>query len=373
MTTTKRLLLSCLSLTGFVGLLLVNPSPAYATDGADYVALRNKSSCNRQLSYTIVQANPPSYNGQVMELRGTVGGMIKGDTLAIVLNMTDQNFVNLDVPTNEAGWLQQVTNPMVRVLVKVENAGIGNAVPMKVLAISHDSEVGAIESVQAVRDREYERRMETRKRMEARSMLAKSQQRSQLGSRGGVNRDTPVTADIQKLAEYYAPKLGTRVRDCFVPYLRFVANYNRRLSMSTAALITANLLYFADRYDVDPRLAVAMIIAESGFDPMSTSRTGARGLGQLMPGTAQSLGVSNSYDPAQNLDGSIRYLRNRLDLFRDKGAPGGGIGIEQIRLAMAAYNAGAAAVKRHGGVPPFRETQAYVRRVESLYRQLSGQ
>lgn len=366
----KRPLPPVFSLLGIVGLFLASPSPSYATDGADYVALRSKSSCNRQLSYAVVQANPPSYNGQVMELRGVVGGMVKGDALSVVLSLSDQNFVTLEIPASEAGWIQRLATPTVRALVRVENAGIGNAVPMKVLAVAHDSEVGAIEAAQDARAREAERRAETRRRMEARSALAK---RSQVASRGAVNRDIPMTADVQKLAEYYTPKLGTRVRECFTPYLRFIANYNRRLNMSTAALITANLLHFADRYDVDPRLVVAMIISESGFDPMSTSRTGARGLGQLMPGTAQSLGVSNSYDPVQNLDGSIRYLKNRLDLFRDKSAPGGGMGIEQIRLAMAAYNAGAAAVKRHGGVPPFRETQAYVRRVETLYRQLSGQ
>ncbi len=372
MLTTKRLLLSCLSLAGSVGLLLTNPQRSYATDAPEYISLRGKSNCNRQLSYSVVQANPPMYNGQVMELRGTVGGMVKGDTLSIVLNMPDQNFVNLEVPSSEAGWIQQLSTPMVRVLVKVENAGIGNAVPMKVLAIAHDSGVGSIEAAQEAREREYERRRDAQRRNEARTVLSKSQ-RAHLASRGGVNREMPLTADVQKLAEYYVPRLGARVRECFTPYLRFIANHNSRLGMPTAALITANLLHFADRYDVDPRLVVAMIIAESDFDPMSTSRTGARGLGQLMPGTAASLGVNNSYDPVQNLDGSIRYLRNRLDLYRGKGAPGGGISFEQIRLAMAAYNAGAGAVKKHGGVPPFRETQAYVRRVETLYRQLSGQ
>ncbi len=176
---------------------------------------------------------------------------------------------------------------------------------------------------------------------------------------GDVSSGTPATPDIQKLAEYYAPKLGTRVRQCFSPYVRFIANYNHHISVSTAALITANLLFFADRYDVDPRLVVAMILVESGFDPMSTTKTGGRGLGHINPKTAKAFGIKNPYDPVQNLDGSIHYLRDKIDMFRKKNAPGNGISIEQIRLAMAAYNP--------------ESGQTYVRRVESLYRQLSGQ
>jgi soluble lytic murein transglycosylase-like protein len=137
-----------------------------------------------------------------------------------------------------------------------------------------------------------------------------------------------------------------------------------------AGMITVSLLHFADRYNVDPRLVVAMILAESGFNPNATSRVGAMGLGQLMPGTAAALGVSNPYDPVQNLDGSINYLRSRLDTFADQALPGGGYSFEQVAYALAAYNAGTNAVKKYKGIPPYRETQAYVRRVMSLYQQL---
>lgn len=113
----------------------------------------------------------------------------------------------------------------------------------------------------------------------------------------------------------------------------------------------------ARRHGLDPDLVLAVVAVESGFRKDAVSPKGARGLMQLMPGTAESLGVRDAFDPEENLDGGSRYLRWLVGLY-------GG----DLEKALAAYNAGPGAVKRHNGVPPYRETRGYVRKVLEEYR-----
>ena len=118
---------------------------------------------------------------------------------------------------------------------------------------------------------------------------------------------------------------------------------------------------YADKNGLDEDFVKAVINQESGFNPNATSHCGAMGLMQLMPATAQGLGVTDAYNPEQNIQGGTKYLKGLMDRFdNDKS------------LALAAYNAGPNAVKKYGGIPPYAETQNYVKKVLSKYDTYKG-
>jgi soluble lytic murein transglycosylase-like protein len=121
--------------------------------------------------------------------------------------------------------------------------------------------------------------------------------------------------------------------------------------------IDAAITMAAARHNVDPNLVRAVVKVESNFNPNAVSRKGAMGLMQLMPSTARQLKVQNPFDPEQNVDAGVRQLKHLLESY-------GG----DVKLTLAAYNAGSAAVARSAGVPHYAETQNYVRRITSLYR-----
>ncbi|MCD6581803.1 MAG: lytic transglycosylase domain-containing protein [Desulfuromusa sp.] len=121
------------------------------------------------------------------------------------------------------------------------------------------------------------------------------------------------------------------------------------------------ITHFAQKFKLDRYLVKAVIKAESDFDPQVVSSRGAQGLMQLMPETAREVGVNNPFDPSESIYGGSFYLRKMLDSFD-----------QNLDYALAAYNAGPGAVRKYGGIPPYAETQNYVRRVKRYFDFYSG-
>lgn len=148
-------------------------------------------------------------------------------------------------------------------------------------------------------------------------------------------------------------------------YARALEAFNPSLDGSDAVTFATRTLAEADAEGLDARLLVALIAVESSWRPGARSHAGALGLGQLMPSTAAGLGVDPD-DPGANIHGAAVHLHGLLARYANRDRA------QQFVDALAAYNAGAGAVDRFGGVPPYRETRAYVSRVMELWRRLSG-
>ena len=136
-----------------------------------------------------------------------------------------------------------------------------------------------------------------------------------------------------------------------------VENGSRFFSARDSNQYDSLISEFSKKYQVDFALIKAIIRAESGFNPAAVSRKGARGLMQLMPETASRLNVSNSFNPRENIEGGVRYFKYLLSLFND-----------DLRLSLAAYNAGENIVAEVRSIPPYRETVDYVKKVLSYYQ-----
>ncbi|MGQ9523837.1 MAG: lytic transglycosylase domain-containing protein [Armatimonadota bacterium] len=195
------------------------------------------------------------------------------------------------------------------------------------------------------------------------AVATESEIRAQLAS--AAVRETkrqPARATLSSRSMYITQRPAWSPNAVIEAYKRAIAWFNPRLSDSQLTTIAQSVLGFSTRYGVDGRLIMAVLAVESGFKIEATSRKGAMGLGQLMPATARGLGVTDPYDPIQNIAASVRLIRGHLEKYAGKG------GLEQLALALASYNAGSGAVKRYGGVPPYRETRNYIRKVAAWYR-----
>lgn len=153
-----------------------------------------------------------------------------------------------------------------------------------------------------------------------------------------------------------------RIKD----YKDTVRYYNPRLTEKQIHNIVSTMVYYCYVYELDPRLIMAMIRVESCFNTKAVSPCGALGLGQIMPENCEALGITQPFEPIQNVKGCIRILKMEYDRFKHLPYK------QRVINAIAAYNAGYGAVRKYGGIPPYPETQNYVRLVIGYWRKYCG-
>lgn len=319
-------LLSCLAASS----VLAGPPIAVK----DYIATRKKIATKVPLA--TIKADAGAYIGKVMEIRGMLTGSLNSSRGAVIIISTDDGSysVSADSPPTQTPGAQLAC------LVKIGERSTLSLSDLHLVACTYLAELEHVEPVAKPVTRE--------------------------APATTVRTDPPRGSESRSKTTQHITG-----EELVAIYKKAIKRFNARLSDRQADTIARSIIGFSLRYKMDARLVCAVILAESHFRIEATSRTGAQGLGQLMPSTAAGLGVNDAYDPVQNIYGSVRYVKGMLDRMSGN-KDWNELTWYDLALALAAYNAGPGAVRKHGGVPPYKETQNYVRRVTSIYKQLCG-
>lgn len=331
---------------------LLFPLAASAQTLEEYLTLRRQNGISQSTGPAALE----TFVGErVMEIRGTAKGAI-GSILILDNPGGQEVYIKSErIPD----WLK-TGSQSVRVLVKAIRASETSLITAELIAAVAEGSIAGWEAREAAKPKP---RVAPAAAASARNAArTPSRQATRSQSNSGINVITGTKRGQPRT-------LSPEVRDLVPVYADFIQNQNRRLPRARAVDIAESILEFSVHFGVDARLVVALVITESNFNPNAVSHAGARGLGQLMPGTAAMLGVGNSFNTDQNLYGTTKLLRQHLDKYTSRT----GDSYRGLVLALAAYNAGPGAVSRHGGVPPFRETQNYVRKVIATYKRLIGE
>jgi soluble lytic murein transglycosylase-like protein len=346
---------ACLALCLAVSASVAFGSPYPEADR--YYAVRDKTRpVVENVTFAQVQASAVPWKNALIEVRGVITGCARRDDggTFIVTREAGDTFVieaNQKLPESMVDIARTV-----RVLarVPVDRSSFSN---LQLVAVTSEYEAASLEIERAKRPAASRPAVRIASRPPARASSRRKAVRKALSRRAALRQ-----------SRSRQTMLASRGLDLLSQYATAVQWFNPRLSDDDARRLAQSIIYYSYHHDLDARLIMAVIAVESNFNVNAVSPKGAMGLGQLMPGTADDLGVADPWSPNQNLEGAARLLRGHLRRFGPVQQPTW----EQIKLALACYNAGAGAVRKHGGVPPYRETRNYVKKVGRLYYQMCG-
>lgn len=304
------------------------PSLSSGQSLSEYLKIRRQYGITQATS---VAALETLYGTRICEVKGRVKGSVSvGGRHSLLLERSDNDTLLISCKAIPE-WLSNNDTPA-RLIVRATRRSENGNLEAELLGVAAEAQIEPLDAEQ------------TRKESQAAKRPVK-----------------PVSR--KKARTWYLP-----VSQVTPIYANFIKTRNRRLTDREAMTIAQGIVGFSIKYGVDARLIMAMVLCESGFDPKATSHKGAMGLGQLMPGTARGMGVTNAYDSLENLNATVRLIGGHLNKYRRSA----GSDFEALCLALAAYNAGSGAVRRWGGVPNYRQTKAYINKVIGWYRSFCG-
>jgi soluble lytic murein transglycosylase-like protein len=353
----KAFLVACAAAASVALTALPAASSPYA-QANKYFGVRDRAQMADGFSANDIQNRPDLFTGKLLELRGPITAIVGSDAVTTVLiggSEVSSAATTFSLPPKVKldDWPFLRVGSNVRVLCQVVTEEATHLGSLEMRIAVKEYEALAVDSERAKKAAALAKAEAERKALAAR------QQQQRLASRGTSFRTAAARYPGAQLPEW----------QILQAYTSAIQYFNRRIGDAQARRIAQSIINYSRKYQLDARLVMAVIRCESNFNQNAVSRVGAMGLGQLMPGTADHLGVGNAWDVEQNLEGSTRLLSNHIN---NNLGPDGKPTLRAIQLALACYNAGAGAVKKYGGIPPYRETQAYVKMITRLYRQMCG-
>lgn len=346
----KRVLISILSLA----ILAV---AAHADSVTDFLKVRKT---NKIAGPVGTEALNSLSGTKILEIKATVKGIVKiGDKSAIFLDNSDGSSLTINCK-GIPDWISDGGAIGVRMIIKASRPEEFSELEAQLVAAVPEAMISP-----------YDAKAQPVASKTTSSKASKGSDSGLYGTigRGGSRVEYRTASSPSRSSSPRGAGRTVSKEQAIPEYADFIHDHNKRLSPEMCYKIAESVITFSLQYGVDPRLVMAMAVAESGFNPSATSHSGAQGLLQLMPGTARGLGVSDSYDIVQNVFGAVKLISGHLNQYMKQT---GGDPEQSLYLALAAYNAGSGAVRKHGGVPPYRETQNYVRKIAILFGQLKA-